>query len=479
MTKKVLIAENEWELRNLLKLILEKYDFDVMEAEDDQHANSLLASFKPDLLLLDLSMKGFEIVHKLRNNYATQNMPVVMLIDNKAVQESPIKEYVQDFLLKPFEEDKVLVVLKKIFGDIQKKSSKPRPFGSSLSDSEKTVVLSPVDLPTGISGFKIPESSSHESTVQIRFSGDLKSDVTGKLTIEPNDISGKPLIAADAEKTVVLSPKDLPVFGRDTSFQVYSNKEKDEEKTIMEGGPAQKAPEISAPSEKTMVLSPEEIFAITSKKPEPKPEIAPVFAPEPELEQPAAPVPEFMPESTVQISNFDKIFGHQKTSAEDIVPKIKTEEDKSPFSVPDDEDIPFIKFGEIPLKKEEPAQNVPVDIKSRDIKEEPVIQKATETTEQKSITKFYSISGVDFKDLLLILSGSTNIKHNTGQGKSILAVVYGSETNYQQLETIMAVFGAEMQVLTTDLPRFEDKIETLQSSGAVIFEINPENFRKL
>ncbi|OGS27808.1 MAG: hypothetical protein A2297_01255 [Elusimicrobia bacterium RIFOXYB2_FULL_48_7] len=416
MTKKVLIAEHEWELRNLLKLILEKYDLDVMETEDDQQAVSMIASFKPDALLLDLAMKGFEIVHRLRNEYATQNLPVVMLIDNKAVQDSPIKEYVQDFLLKPFEEEKTMAVLKKILGDVQKKPSGPRAFGSSAGDAEKTVVLSPKDLPS----FKMPENRSPESTVQF---------------------------SAPAEKTVVLSPRDLPSFG-------------------------QEAPTKQDHSEKTMILTPEEIMSMTRQKPpEPKAPEA-VSEPVPEApavsEEPAPAAPAYNPESTVQVSNLDKLFGVKKIDTEGTV-SIKPEERTSVFApppAPEEDEPPAIKMDHVPIRQEEPAE-VPA--------ETPVESPA----QAPSATRFYSISGIGLKNLLLVLSGESTAEKKTDEASPVLAVVYGEQIDSAQLDTILGVFGRAMQVVTADAARFDNIVSGLQSSGAVIFEIEPSALKRI
>ncbi|OGS19870.1 MAG: hypothetical protein A3J83_07445 [Elusimicrobia bacterium RIFOXYA2_FULL_40_6] len=422
MTKKILIAENEWELRNLLKLILEKYDFDVMEAEDDKQAVNLVSSFKPDLLMLDLSMKGFEIVHRLRNNYGTQSLPVVMLIDKIAIKDSPIKEYVQDFLLKPFEEDSIVLVLKKIFGDVQKKAAvSKRPFGSVFSsDSEKTVVLSPNDLP-------------------------------------------KPSFRADAEaeKTMVMSPSELTVD--------------------------------PSPEEKTMVLSPEEIMAITKQAV--KPVIPETFSPEstiqvnpipeeqiptPAPEIPGASVPEFMPESTIPGSSFEKLFGKPEGKTEGK-PEDKSEKELTPFSIPaEEDDIPVIKFDAIPFKKEEPE---PIPVPDPVIEPVQEIQAVVETKTEavpETQTKFYNISNTSIKDLLMTIYCSEKPAHiDKNRANSILVIANGSSVDSNDLGTIMDIFGPLMNIVTIDAAKFNEKMQDLASSGIIIFEIDPSGFKKI
>ncbi|MBU0951888.1 MAG: response regulator [Elusimicrobia bacterium] len=352
MAKKILIAENEWELRNLLKLIIEKYDFDVMEAEDDRQAVNLVSSFKPDLLMLDLSMKGFEIVHKLRNNYETQSLPVVMLIDKKAIQDSPIKDYVQDFLLKPFEEESVLQVIKKIFGDVQKKTAaSKRPFDSFFTpDSEKTVVLSPSELPAE---------------------------------------------ASMGEKTLVLSPEEIMAITKQSVKPVI--------------------PETFSP-ELTIQVNP--LPEVEVPEPIAQEPVQEEQIPEPAPEIPGASVPEFMPEATIQGTDFEKLFG-------------KSQEEKVP---------------------------------------EPIVVE----------TKFYSILNVTLKDLLLAVYCSVRLSGNKDiSDKPILVVTNGSDVDSKEFGTIMDVFGSGTNVVAIDAGKFNDKIQELTAAGVIIFEVDPSGFKKI
>ena len=54
MGYKILIADDEPEIRDLLRLYLENEQYEVMEAEDGQQALDLLRSRKPDLCVLDI-----------------------------------------------------------------------------------------------------------------------------------------------------------------------------------------------------------------------------------------------------------------------------------------------------------------------------------------------------------------------------------------------------------------------------------------
>ena len=61
MKHKILIADDEAEIRNLLRLYLENEGYDVTEAKDGVEALRLLRDEKPDLCLLDIMMAIFNL----------------------------------------------------------------------------------------------------------------------------------------------------------------------------------------------------------------------------------------------------------------------------------------------------------------------------------------------------------------------------------------------------------------------------------
>ncbi|MFQ3675652.1 MAG: response regulator [Endomicrobiia bacterium] len=127
MTKKVLIAEDEDDLRNLVKIYLEPYDVEVLEASDGEEAVEFAKKHKPDMVITDNNMPGltgYEVLQKLKGATETRNIPVVMVTGKKFDQEMQmlIKFDAADFIQKPYEEDKIVAVVKKVLGDIKKKS---------------------------------------------------------------------------------------------------------------------------------------------------------------------------------------------------------------------------------------------------------------------------------------------------------------------------------------------------------------------
>ena len=87
MKHKILIADDEAEIRNLLRLYLENEGYDVTEAKDGVEALRLLRDEKPDLCLLDIMMPasdGYRVLKELRE---TSNIPVIFISAKDADSE--------------------------------------------------------------------------------------------------------------------------------------------------------------------------------------------------------------------------------------------------------------------------------------------------------------------------------------------------------------------------------------------------------
>ena len=82
MTKKILIVDDEPNIVISLEFLMKKEGFEVAVAVDGDEALAKAASFKPDLILLDVMMpkkSGFEVCEALRSDAANEAMKIVML----------------------------------------------------------------------------------------------------------------------------------------------------------------------------------------------------------------------------------------------------------------------------------------------------------------------------------------------------------------------------------------------------------------
>ncbi|MDE6740640.1 MAG: response regulator, partial [Lachnospiraceae bacterium] len=79
MGYKIMIADDEAEIRDVLRLYLEKDGYEVLEAADGVEAMDKIQKEKPDLVILDIMMPGLDGYRVLRNIREDNNIPVIML----------------------------------------------------------------------------------------------------------------------------------------------------------------------------------------------------------------------------------------------------------------------------------------------------------------------------------------------------------------------------------------------------------------
>jgi len=78
----ILIVDDEPSIRTLLRYILGRECFRVLEAEDGERALELARTERPDVMVLDVMMprqNGFEVCRMLRQEPATAALPILLL----------------------------------------------------------------------------------------------------------------------------------------------------------------------------------------------------------------------------------------------------------------------------------------------------------------------------------------------------------------------------------------------------------------
>lgn len=118
MIKKVLIVDDDYSIVDVVEIILKDAGFEVINTTQGSEAILLALKEKPDLILLDILMSGFdgrEITKKLKRNGRTKNIPVIIMSANKFTKEIAKQIGADDFILKPFEMSDLLAKVRKIF----------------------------------------------------------------------------------------------------------------------------------------------------------------------------------------------------------------------------------------------------------------------------------------------------------------------------------------------------------------------------
>lgn len=104
MGYKILIADDEAEIRDVLRLYLEKDGYEVTEAADGVETMAGLRQEKPDLVILDIMMPGLDGYRVLRNIREDNNIPVILLSakDTDADKILGLDLGADDYITKPF-----------------------------------------------------------------------------------------------------------------------------------------------------------------------------------------------------------------------------------------------------------------------------------------------------------------------------------------------------------------------------------------
>jgi DNA-binding response OmpR family regulator len=121
MPKKILIVDDEPNIVISLEFLMKKEGFEVAIANDGDDALAKVASFSPDLVLLDVMMprkSGFEVCEALRADPARSGLKIVMLTakgrDTEVAKGLAIGA--DAYMTKPFSTKELLAMVKAMLG---------------------------------------------------------------------------------------------------------------------------------------------------------------------------------------------------------------------------------------------------------------------------------------------------------------------------------------------------------------------------
>ncbi len=116
---RILIAEDELHLREVLKFQLEAAGFEVTAAEDGQQAVDLALEKLPDVILCDVMMPhldGFEVTRRLRAAYATRHIPIILLTAKAEADDkvAGLQGGANDYVTKPWQHRELVLRIRNV-----------------------------------------------------------------------------------------------------------------------------------------------------------------------------------------------------------------------------------------------------------------------------------------------------------------------------------------------------------------------------
>lgn len=122
---KILIAEDERDIRDLITFTLRFAGFDVVPCKDGLEASEMAPVEMPDIIMMDVRMPrmtGYEACRKIKADKITQHIPVIFL--SAKGQDSEVQEGLtagaMEYLLKPFAPDELIARVKALAAQLGK-----------------------------------------------------------------------------------------------------------------------------------------------------------------------------------------------------------------------------------------------------------------------------------------------------------------------------------------------------------------------
>lgn len=120
MTNKILIVDDAAFMRMMIKDILIKNGFDVVaEAADGAQAVEKYVETEPDLVMMDITMPdtdGIEALKKIREINPQAKVIMCSAMGQQAMVIDAIQAGAKDFIVKPFQADRVIEAITKTLG---------------------------------------------------------------------------------------------------------------------------------------------------------------------------------------------------------------------------------------------------------------------------------------------------------------------------------------------------------------------------
>jgi DNA-binding response OmpR family regulator len=117
---RVLVVDDDAITRMLVKLLLEREKFEVLEAANGRDGVDIAKRERPDLMLVDLNMPemdGYQAITTLRKDVSLARLPIVVLTSEEGpgIERRVLELGADDYILKPFDPDVLLSRVNAVF----------------------------------------------------------------------------------------------------------------------------------------------------------------------------------------------------------------------------------------------------------------------------------------------------------------------------------------------------------------------------
>ena len=133
--KTILLVDDDRELVDGLRAVLERQGYRVIQAHDGHQGKKAIYNHKPDLVILDMMMPrmgGYPVLEHFRDK--PDAPPIIMITANEGSRHKAYAEYlgVVDYIRKPFAMERLLEAVNKAFSQTKAEGEEEEMFGGDV-----------------------------------------------------------------------------------------------------------------------------------------------------------------------------------------------------------------------------------------------------------------------------------------------------------------------------------------------------------
>ncbi len=119
MAIKILIVDDDPDIRDVLKLTLSEENYEILEASDGETALKTIHEIQPDLILLDYKIPkidGREVCRRIKKDLLLRHLPIIMVTGKGDINDKVggIDAGADDYVVKPFEPKELMARIRMI-----------------------------------------------------------------------------------------------------------------------------------------------------------------------------------------------------------------------------------------------------------------------------------------------------------------------------------------------------------------------------
>ena len=116
MSKRILVVEDTEDNRRILRDLLTRAGYELIEAVDGESGVAMAATHRPDLILMDIQLPvfdGYEATRRIRANPETKNIPIIAVTSYalSGDESKALAAGCNSYVAKPFSPRKILAMV--------------------------------------------------------------------------------------------------------------------------------------------------------------------------------------------------------------------------------------------------------------------------------------------------------------------------------------------------------------------------------